>query len=144
MSDLGTVAPSPADELPLTPTEKRKMMVRAAEDFDRIFSKESAEEAVDNAVAQGKISLASPPDDDDAARFNWNDDESIVLEEQPRTAIYENPNGDIVIRQYAWPDDDDTVIVCRSNLMKFVDRLTEVAGVPSFGGPEPKPTPKRK
>jgi hypothetical protein len=73
--------------------------------------------------------------------FAWSaDQEDIVLREQPSIAIYRNPYDGIVIRQERrWDEDDDTFIVInRENIDTFLDRLTDIAGVLSFGGPEPK------
>lgn len=77
--------------------------------------------------------------------FDWSDRDSIVLQEQRRTAIYWNLNGDLVIRQEKdWNDNDDCFIVISSgNLQAFIDRLCDMAGIPSFGGPEPKPLQRR-
>ena len=46
--------------------------------------------------------------------FDWNDTDSVVLTEQPETAVYWNPNGDLVIRQRRWPDDDVFVVITES------------------------------
>jgi hypothetical protein len=68
------------------------------------------------------------PDD-----YEWKDDD-VVLEEQKRTAIYWNIHGDAVIRQMgSYPDDDPYVVICRSNLFDFIDRLCDFAGIPSVG-----------
>jgi len=61
--------------------------------------------------------------------FNWNEtQEDIVLSEQLSVAIYENPNGDTVIRQAApYPNDQDSIIViCRNNLATFVAALQQL------------------
>jgi hypothetical protein len=66
--------------------------------------------------------------------FDWNDREApIVLAEQPETAVYRSPTGHLVIRQKDWPNDDIVVLISPQYIMEFVDRLTDVAGVPSFG-----------
>ena len=67
--------------------------------------------------------------------FDWNDTESVVLTEQRETAIYWNPNGDLVIRQKCWPDDDVWVVISKSSVDQFLDKLTDICGIPSFGGP---------
>jgi hypothetical protein len=44
-----------------------------------------------------------------SADYDWSDDE-IVIHSQPRTAVYTNPHGQIVIRQdVGWPDEDHFV-----------------------------------
>ena len=60
--------------------------------------------------------------------FDWSDTESVVLTEQPETAVYWNPHGDLVIRQRRRRDDDPIVIVTRSSLPQLIDKLTDMAG----------------
>jgi hypothetical protein len=68
--------------------------------------------------------------------FDWNNDtECVVLAEQRQTAVYWNPSGDLVIRQRAWPDEDPYVVISKSSLDEFIDKLCDVAGVPSVGTP---------
>ena len=76
---------------------------------------------------------------DEVVDFDWSDPESLVLSEQPETAIYWNPRGELVIRQRRWPDDDSILFISASNVGQFVDRLTDIVGIPSMGGPEHKP-----
>lgn len=47
------------------------------------------------------------------ADFDWNNDnDAVVLPEQPATACYRNPRGEIVIRQQAaWDQDEDSFIL---------------------------------
>ena len=49
-------------------------------------------------------------------------DESIILSEQPRTAVYTNGVGDVVIRQErGWDEDSDTlVIITRNNVEAII------------------------
>jgi hypothetical protein len=57
--------------------------------------------------------------------FEW-DDESIVFEAQPRTAIYWNVHGNLVIRQRGDVyDDDPYVVICRNNLNEFIERIRD-------------------
>jgi hypothetical protein len=69
--------------------------------------------------------------------FDWSEaDDCIVLHHQPKTAIYRNPDNSIVIRQYNWPDEDSFVVITESNIDGFLDKLTEVCGIPSCGRPK--------
>ena len=68
---------------------------------------------------------------DEVVDFDWSDPESLVLSEQPETAIYWNPRGELVIRQRRWPDDDSILFISASNVGQFVDRLTDIVGIPS-------------
>jgi hypothetical protein len=73
-----------------------------------------------------------PPDNDD---FDWANDKSIILPEQPETAAYFNAEGSLVIRQRRWPDEDTVIIIAESCLDRFLDKLTDVCGIPSVGKP---------
>jgi hypothetical protein len=68
-----------------------------------------------------------------SGEFNWLDDDSIVLRDQRATAIYRNHWGGLVIRQEcAWNEEDDPFVVINpENIEAFLDRLTEVCGIPS-------------
>lgn len=128
-----------------TPHERRKMLIEGCKEFDAKIGQETAEEAVDRMVAEGKLNL-EPTDhpEEEIEEFNWDDGDSIVLTEQYATAIYFNPAGELVIRQRRWPDEDQFIFINRGFTDTFIDRLTDALGIPSFGGPEPKPAPVRK
>jgi hypothetical protein len=59
----------------------------------------------------------------------------VVLQEQLPIALYIGGRGHLVIRQQRdWHQDEDTlVLIAPQNIMRFVERLLEVAGVPSLG-----------
>lgn len=70
--------------------------------------------------------------------FSWYDAEdtgAIVAPPQQAIAIYQNPKDEIVIRQEAGPLDteDAFVIVHQKNLQAIIDRLCDLAGIPSVG-----------
>jgi hypothetical protein len=75
---------------------------------------------------------------DDPDHFDWINDESIVLKEQPATAIYRNRENSIVIRQQAaWDREEDTfVFITEQNAMAFLDQLCDLMGIAEFGGPK--------
>jgi hypothetical protein len=78
--------------------------------------------------------VPAPPAPKPEPEFDWNDDEApIVLAEQAETAVYRSPTGHLVIRQKNWPDEDIVVLIAPQYVMDFVDRLTDVAGIPSLG-----------
>jgi hypothetical protein len=63
------------------------------------------------------------------------------LPPQDAIAVYSNDSGDLVIRQKAdWPhsEDDTIIVIAAQNVMTFIDRLCDEAGIPSLGGPERK------
>lgn len=46
------------------------------------------------------------------SNFDWSDNPAVILQEQPATAVYFNPDGQLVIRQRAsWCNDEDFFIV---------------------------------
>jgi hypothetical protein len=78
--------------------------------------------------------------------FDWHKDESVVLQHQLAVAVYRNSDGGVVIRQERnWNEECDTcIVISPENVGNFIDRLSEVMGIPCFGGPEPSPPPVRK
>ncbi len=71
-----------------------------------------------------------PPEEDPPDWKWWGENrETVVLQEQPRTAIYWNANDTVVIRQETpWNDDRDdvVVIVTKGNLRSVINRLIEM------------------
>ena len=67
--------------------------------------------------------------------FDWNSDNSVVLHHQPAVAAYINQSGGLTIRQErAWDQDEDIIIaIAPENVGEFIDKLTDVIGIPSFG-----------
>jgi hypothetical protein len=63
--------------------------------------------------------------------FDWSDRESVVLHEQPATSCYFNEEGGLVIRQKRWPDDDTWVVIAADQIDTFIDKLTDIIGIPS-------------
>lgn len=78
--------------------------------------------------------------------FDWNDEETVVLGRQLAVAVYRTPDGGLVIRQERdWNEEDDTyIVISPQNVSAFVDRLVDVVGIPSVGGPEVPPSPVRR
>ena len=61
--------------------------------------------------------------------FDWSpDNPDVVLPEQPATAVYMNPWGQVVIRQErAWNDEDDSYVrISLHNVQCLIDRLQAV------------------
>jgi hypothetical protein len=65
----------------------------------------------------------------DSDDFDWGSDESIVLREQPATAIYHNKHGVLVIRQKGeWDAEHDIfAYITPENCNVFMDALAKVA-----------------
>ena len=83
--------------------------------------------------ASGQLELIPAPAD--PPEFDWNCSDSIVLQEQPETAVYLNPQNVVVIRQRApcWADEDSFVYIAPHNLMTLIDALCDLAGIPEVG-----------
>jgi hypothetical protein len=98
---------------------------------DRIFGieapalKASLEKIKPIAVEEAATVLPKADEDD----FNWNDDDSIILREQPATAIYHNRHGVLVIRQKAdWDTEHDTfAFITPENAVVFMEAFAKVA-----------------
>jgi hypothetical protein len=74
-----------------------------------------------------------PYESPDRDEFDWADERLVVLPEQPETAIYFNSKGSLVIRQQRPFDDDPFIVISATNIAEFLDKLTEVCGVPEMG-----------
>jgi hypothetical protein len=59
--------------------------------------------------------------------YDWNDGDT-VLQEQPRTAVFLNADGAVLIRQQSWPEEDDVVILQPQNAIRFVLAVLAAAG----------------
>ena len=77
--------------------------------------------------------LANLPEPEDDGEFQWCDDD-VIVHHQPRTAVYWNPRGQIVIREAAadYGDDDPFVFVSVEHLPALISalqsRLNEAIG----------------
>ena len=69
--------------------------------------------------------------------FDWSSDPSVVLREQRATAVYLNRWNGLVIRQEkSWDEESDPfLVITRENSDVFLDRLCDLLGIPSAGGP---------
>ena len=56
----------------------------------------------------------------DQIDFHAVDDETVVIRSRQGIAIYENNNGDVVIRQDGGMDDDAIIVVSRSDLADLI------------------------
>jgi hypothetical protein len=82
-------------------------------------------EAVAAVLGSGHA-FSTPVGEDD---FNLHDDDSIVLREQPATAIYHNKHGVLVVRQKGdWDAEHDTfAFITPENAVVFMEALAKVA-----------------
>ncbi len=74
--------------------------------------------------------------------LKW-DSESVCIHEQPATAGYTNVRGAIVIRQSAWPDDEDTYVhVAPQYVARLLRAIAAEAGIAiTIGAPASSPAP---
>ncbi|MHC2247835.1 hypothetical protein [Bradyrhizobium elkanii] len=61
------------------------------------------------------------------SEFDW-DTADTVVPEQPKTAIYTNDDGQVVVRQHCWPDDDDVVLISQPNAITVALGILRAAG----------------
>jgi hypothetical protein len=68
----------------------------------------------------------------DAHEFGWSDESAIVLNRQPRTAVYLNPRGQLVIRQEADFDEteDPYLYFSQENVIALCYGLFDAIGAP--------------
>jgi hypothetical protein len=71
-----------------------------------------------------------PRASDDNKDFDWYADDLVVLQEQPRTALYFNPNGALVIRQVNEYFDDPFVFIAPEYFESFMEKLSDLFGIP--------------
>ena len=79
--------------------------------------------------------------DSNGRPWDWSDDDDdVVVPEQPAIACYTNPTGAVVLRQRgAWNDDDDAWIwFSPEHARAIANAILEVAGY-EFTAPVPKP-----
>ncbi len=84
-------------------------------------------------LSLGEQKTRLPPIVETSEDFDWSDDDAVVIREQPETAIYYNQRGGLVIRQRNWPDDDVYVYFNAEVIDVFIDKLTDIVGIPSVG-----------
>ncbi|QIG91973.1 hypothetical protein [Bradyrhizobium sp. 6(2017)] len=59
--------------------------------------------------------------------FDW-DSADVVIPEQPRTAIFTNDDGQVVVRQHCWPDDDVVVVISPPHAITVALAILRAAG----------------
>ncbi|MBR0685295.1 hypothetical protein JQ594_05170 [Bradyrhizobium manausense] len=64
------------------------------------------------------------------------EEELTLLPPQDEIVAYFNEGEDLILRQKSWPDEDQVICIHKDLISQFIDRLTDLVGIPSFGGPE--------
>jgi hypothetical protein len=80
-------------------------------------------------AARAVLGKADPRPDRDFDDFDWATDDSVVLQEQRATAVYQNRFGGLVIRQEkTWNEESDPFIVIGpENNVTFMEALAKCA-----------------
>jgi len=87
---------------------------------------------IDGTETQGELlpaetdSGAPAPAESIDCDFSWRDTESVIIEQQPKTACYWNPVGQVVVRQDGWPDDDAYLIFNLEHLPTLISALQQM------------------
>jgi hypothetical protein len=80
----------------------------------------------------------SPPNQEEASqsvtRDNASSAETVLLPAQGKITIGWNEDGDMILRQSDWPNEDAVIIIAYDYLEMFIDRLTDAIGIPSTKG----------
>ena len=78
-----------------------------------------------------RVVQAITPEAPAEENFDWSRDDSIVMKDQPATALYWNRNGQLVIRQEAGAleDTDSFIYVAPNQIRTLIDRLCDAIGV---------------
>jgi hypothetical protein len=62
---------------------------------------------------------------------------TMLCASQDQIDVTFDNDGDLILTQTRWPDEDQTIIVSRDNIDVFIDKLTDAVGIPSSGRPAP-------
>ena len=102
-------------------------------DHGNLFADEKVLAAADASVTlPSGIAPEAEPDELDDPSY-WATCDSVILHDQPATAIYFNRERSLVIRQErSWDRDEDTyVFIAKENQQAFLDKLCDVLGIGS-------------
>jgi hypothetical protein len=60
---------------------------------------------------------------------------TVLCAEQSKITIEFDEEGNAILRQSDWQEDDAVILIRRENIPDFIDRMTDALGIPSFGRP---------
>ncbi|MET3839032.1 hypothetical protein [Bradyrhizobium sp. OAE829] len=60
---------------------------------------------------------------------------TVLCAAQDKIEISFDDDGDAIITQARWPDEDQMIVISRDNIGTFIDNLTDALGIGSIGGP---------
>jgi hypothetical protein len=78
----------------------------------------SEQEDRNNITVHAPVSIPDRHED-----FDWSIDSSVIIPEQPETALYWTSRSQLVIRQRGWPDDDSFVYFNKAMLPRVIEML---------------------
>ena len=116
---------SPAFKAGLKKVEKIEF-----EEADRtVLGKNEVETKVRSTANSILASAGLPPVSRDFDDFDWANDDSVVLQSQPATAVYRNKFGGLVIRQEKTCDEesDPYIVISEENAVMFMEALAKRA-----------------
>jgi hypothetical protein len=58
---------------------------------------------------------------------------TVLCAEQSKITIEFDEEGNAILRQSDWQEDDAVILIRRENLDTFIDKLTDALGIPTFG-----------
>jgi hypothetical protein len=87
--------------------------------------------APDSAPAEIEAQNSAPGQEDSQADKPAT---TVLLPSQGEITIGWNEDGDMILRQSDWPNDDAIIVIARDYLDLFIDRLTDAMGIPSTKG----------
>jgi hypothetical protein len=145
-----------------TPTEQRQMLIAGAEHFNKLYppgpaEPATAEEQVDEAIADGKVSTGGAGDaavarqdatvqaavdqcrghllrlreerrDNADAAGEKNEERTILPAREEVTIQHDTENCSWILRQRRWPDEDAVIVMSDADIHEFVDILTDHLG----------------
>jgi hypothetical protein len=146
---------SPLGNSPPTPTEQRHMLIEGCKDFDKRYPPgpsdvQTAEEAVDNAIAKGILNptvqaavdqchgamarMRAERQSKAAEGDEANGEQTMIRSQREITFQFDDSTGEWVIKQKNWPDDDGAIYINEEHLSAFLDALCDRLGIGSIRG----------
>jgi hypothetical protein len=116
---------SPAFKADLKKVEK----IETAEAARAVLGMDEAETKVMSTANSILAPVGLPPVDRHFDDFDWATDDSVILQEQRATAVYQNRFGGLVIRQEkTWDEESDPyVVISAENAVTFMEALAKRA-----------------
>jgi hypothetical protein len=72
-------------------------------------------------IVNGYLEMIALTDD-----FDWNEEDAVVVQRQDALAVYANPDGNLVVRQQRWPDEDVFIVINRQQVRRVIEAMERV------------------